>query len=73
MVKKQEAISYNDLQAELRAIVADMQSGELEVDKAIASYERGMEIIGILETYLKTAENKVQEIKRKYNIDSGNE
>ncbi len=54
---------YRELNDELEAILADLQTDELDVDKAIAKYERGMEIVKQLEEYLQKAENKVKAVK----------
>lgn len=54
---------YKELNAELDNILASLQSDELDVDEAVALYEKGMNIIADLETHLKEAENKVAKIK----------
>lgn len=59
----QKQINYKALSAELDDVLSRLQSDELDVDKAVKLYERGMAITKELETYLKTAENKVQKIK----------
>lgn len=53
---------YKALKAELDALLEAMQSEELDVDEALAKYERGQQLIAELQDYLKTAENKI--IKR---------
>lgn len=56
-------IDYRILSAELDEVLAKLQSADLDVDEAVALYERGMAITEQLEKYLKEAENKVQKIK----------
>ncbi len=56
-------IDYKKLSAELDEILAKLQSSDIDVDEAIKVYERGMQVSQQLETYLKTAENKITKIK----------
>ncbi|HWB38999.1 MAG TPA: exodeoxyribonuclease VII small subunit [Candidatus Saccharimonadales bacterium] len=60
-----KSVDYQTLSAELEEILAKLQSGELDVDAALPAYERGMELVKQLEEYLKTAENKVSQLKAK--------
>ncbi len=55
--------SYNDLNSELQTIIADMQQNDLDIDKTIVMYERGMQIIQQLTEYLEKAENKIEDLK----------
>jgi exodeoxyribonuclease VII small subunit len=59
-VKKSD---YKSLNAELDEVLLKLQSEDLDVDTAVALYERGIEITKALERYLKEAENKVSKIK----------
>ncbi len=54
---------YTTLSAELDSVLEELQTGNLDVDKAVVLYERGIIITKELETYLKEAENKVAKIK----------
>jgi exodeoxyribonuclease VII small subunit len=54
---------YKGLNAELDEVLLKLQSEDLDVDEAVALYERGIAITKELETYLKDAENKVSKIK----------
>ena len=58
--------TYHDLSTELETILIKLQSAELDIDEAVKAYERGMEIVKKLETYLKNAENKVTKIKASF-------
>lgn len=60
---KELTINYQELSAELDEVVAKLQSEDIDVDAALTLYERGLAITKQLETYLKTAENKVVKIK----------
>ncbi|MDB5164427.1 MAG: Exonuclease small subunit [Candidatus Saccharibacteria bacterium] len=55
--------SYNDLQAELAAVLAWFEGDNFAIDEAVQKYERGMEILKLLEAQLQSAENKVKELK----------
>ena len=54
---------YQKLQAELDAILAKLQSADLDVDEAVQAYDRGMQIAAELEAYLEQAQNKVTKVK----------
>jgi len=57
--------TYQQLQAELDEVMAwfNNDGQELDVDTAIAQYQKGTELIKQLEVQLKLAENKVTKIK----------
>jgi exodeoxyribonuclease VII small subunit len=57
--------NYRDLKAELDTIMAELQRDDLDVDAALKHYKRGQELIKQLETYLKTAENTLSELRFK--------
>jgi exodeoxyribonuclease VII small subunit len=59
-------IDYAALQTELDEILAELQRDDGDVDAAIKQYGRGLEIIKLLEAYLKTAENSVRELKASF-------
>ena len=46
--------------AELEALVARMEKGDLPLEEALASFERGIELTRLCQTALKEAEQKVQ-------------
>jgi exodeoxyribonuclease VII small subunit len=51
---------------ELEETAAWFEQGDADVDKGLAKFERAMEIADALKTRLTDAENKVKEIKKKY-------
>jgi exodeoxyribonuclease VII small subunit len=59
--------SYETLKTELDEVMLALQQEDLDVDKAVAYYEKGLKLIQELENYLKTAENSVKELKAKFN------
>lgn len=57
---------YKKLSAELDELLEKLQTADLDLDDAVKCYERGMAIVKELESYLKTAENKVSKIKASF-------
>jgi len=66
---KSTKVSYEALSSELEAIMLELQRDDLDIDLAIKHYERGLELIKALENYLKTAENKISELKATFATD----
>ena len=62
--------NYQVLKAELESVMAKLQAEDLDVDEALHLYERGLELIQQLESYLKTAENTVHELKTRFDKGS---
>ncbi|HTB48916.1 MAG TPA: exodeoxyribonuclease VII small subunit [Verrucomicrobiae bacterium] len=58
--------TYEALKTELDTVMAELQREDLDVDTALQQYQRGLELVQQLEAYLKTAENKVRELKAKF-------
>jgi exodeoxyribonuclease VII small subunit len=58
--------SYQELETELQQILDWFESDSFDVDEAVKKYQRGLELIQELETYLGTAENTVRELKTKF-------
>ena len=56
---------YKALRTELDDILEQLQSGDIHIDQAVPAYERGMKLVAELENYLKTAENRIEEIQAK--------
>lgn len=57
---------YIELKQQLDELLLTMQSDDLDIDQAIALHTQGMALITELETYLKTAQNKVEKIKASF-------
>ncbi|MEM9476738.1 MAG: exodeoxyribonuclease VII small subunit [Pseudomonadota bacterium] len=60
---KIEEMSFEDAMRELEAIVTQLDSGNVELEKSIALYERGALLKAHCEAKLKDAEEKVAAIK----------
>lgn len=59
-------IDYQALNDELQAVLVQLDKSNGDIDAAIKQYERGMEIVGQLEAYLKDAENKVKKVQQQW-------
>ena len=53
---------YRSLQNELDELLNSLQSGNLSIDEALKAFERGQAIVKELQSYLKTAENKIKKL-----------
>lgn len=60
---KIEEMSFEDAMRELEAIVTQLDSGNVELEKSIALYERGALLKAHCEAKLKDAEEKVAAMK----------
>ena len=56
--------SYKQLQEELDELLEQLQSAELDIDKALILHKEGERLVGELESYLKNAKNEVEHLKR---------
>lgn len=63
---KSDRPNYQQLANELDGILVELQQTDLDVDAAVKKYERGLELIKELEKYLGEAENKVSQLKAKF-------
>jgi exodeoxyribonuclease VII small subunit len=63
MATKRSSHSYGDMMAELERLLAEMQGDALDIDTALAHYERGKELLRLLEAYLHSASNTIRQEK----------
>ncbi|MDR2839343.1 MAG: exodeoxyribonuclease VII small subunit [Azonexus sp.] len=54
------AMKFETALAELEAIVASMEGGQLELEAAIAAYRRGMELMKHCQNQLTAAETQIR-------------
>ena len=66
MVTKKQAVDYQTASSELETILVELQSGDIDIERAVQQYERGLELVAALEDYLKIAENHVTKLKAKF-------
>ncbi len=57
--------SYKALRHQLDELLAWFDSDDIDVDEAIAKYEKAIAIAAELEQHLSVAENKLKELKAK--------
>ena len=55
-------MSFEEAMAELERVVGQLESGNVDLEKSIALYERGAALKAHCETKLKAAEEKVAQI-----------
>lgn len=56
--------TYKQLQTELDSTLAELQSSELDIDKALELYKQGQKIIKQLEEHLQTAKNEIENLAK---------
>lgn len=61
-MKKQ---SFEGYLAELEEIVEKLESGDVDLDKAITEYEKGMALLELCRKTLKKSRLKIEELKKK--------
>jgi len=54
--------TYKQLSTELEAIINWFESGDVDLEEAIAKYDEAAKLIAQLEKHLKSAENKIKKI-----------
>lgn len=69
MPKQPSKANYKELSQELDSILAELQQDDLDVDKALEYYQRGLELARQLENYLSEAENQIRDIKSKFTAE----
>lgn len=52
------------MNAELAKIIEWFEGDKIDLDQAIVKYEQALKLIAEIETYLKSAENKIKKISR---------
>ena len=68
MPKKKEALNFGQGFEELEKIVRDFESREIDLEKDLPKFERGLELAHQLKDRLKEIENKVVTIEKKFGV-----
>jgi exodeoxyribonuclease VII small subunit len=55
---------------ELEAVTKWFESSDVDLDQALVKFERGMELAGELKARLQTVENRIEQIKQKFDSKS---
>lgn len=61
----EDALTFEQAEAELRRIVERLEAGQVDVDDALALWERGEHLYVICRDRLDAAEGKVEELARR--------
>ena len=62
-MNNKDKISFEDALRDLEEIVDNLNNDELELEKAISAYEKGMELKKICEQRLEEAKLRIENIK----------
>ena len=63
MKKNNDDLSFEDSLKKLEDIVEQLESGDVDLDKSVEVYEKGMNLKKICEEKLKKVENQIKKIK----------
>lgn len=56
--------TFVQLQAELDGLLLQLQSGDLDIDKALILHKEGEKLVAELEAYLANAKNEITHLKK---------
>jgi exodeoxyribonuclease VII small subunit len=62
----QKPKTYQQMAQDLAGLIEWFESDQVNLDEAVVKYEQAMLLLEKMEAYLKTAENKVNKIKAKF-------
>ena len=62
-MNNKEKVSFEDALRDLEEIVDNLNNDDLDLEKAISAYEKGMELKKICEQRLKEAKLRIENIK----------
>ena len=65
MTVNKNDISFEEALKDLEKIVEDLNNGDMELEKAITAYEKGMQLKNICEERLKNAQERIELIQNK--------
>ncbi len=65
MTVKKNEISFEEALKDLEKIVEDLNNGDMELEKAITAYEKGIQLKNICEERLKNAQERIELIQNK--------
>tara|TARA_E500000178_G_scaffold353302_1_gene418825 strand:+ start:2385 stop:2606 length:222 start_codon:yes stop_codon:yes gene_type:complete len=65
MTDSNKNISFEEALKDLEKIVEELNNGDMELEKAITAYEKGMELKNICESKLKNAQQRIELIQNK--------
>ena len=65
MTDKKNDITFEEALKDLEKIVEDLNNGDMELEKAITAYEKGIQLKNICEERLKNAQERIELIQNK--------
>ena len=65
MTVKKNDISFEEALKDLEKIVEDLNNGDMELEKAITAYEKGIKLKNICEERLKNAQERIELLETK--------
>ena len=65
MTVKKNDISFEEALKDLEKIVEDLNNGDMDLEKAITAYEKGIQLKNICEERLKNAQERIEIIQNK--------
>ena len=71
-MNNKEKVSFEDALRDLEEIVDNLNNDDLELEKAISAYEKGMELKKICEKRLKEAKLRIENIKDENETNENN-
>lgn len=69
--KKSAKLTFEDGMAQLEALVAQLEQGEMTLDESMQAYENGMEIYRRLEQMLQEGEARMEMLKTHKDLPDG--
>ncbi|MBI4122193.1 MAG: exodeoxyribonuclease VII small subunit [Parcubacteria group bacterium] len=67
---KSKAFQFGESFEQLNKIVEQLESGDVDLDKALGLYEDGLKIVQACKKHLNQVENRVRIIRETYGADS---
>ena len=65
MTDKKNDISFEEALKDLEKIVEDLNNGDMELEKAVTAYEKGIQLKNICEERLRNAQERIELIQNK--------
>ena len=62
-MKKNDDITFEQALKNLEEIVEELNNGELDLEKAISAYERGVKLKNVCEERLQNAKERIEKIQ----------
>ena len=69
MSEKKDNISFEEALKDLEKIVDELNNGDMDLEKAITAYEKGIKLKNICEERLKNAQERIELIQNKKEIN----